>query len=222
MKSFLALVGLALLLSLTGCSDLLTQHHYQYTHFPVASEAVDVVYPVYVDVDFGNADLLSIQQALEQWNFAMNGYAHFRIVNSRFDMQISNLQQALNQHAYLILKISSDNPIVPTPGPEYQPGCQTLGFTTVGGHSIYLVRDRLRNIDVRFVLMHELGHALGARHQKTGLMRPAYDPEYYQCVDADTAQQVATYRGWEARHLNYCVVDGDLSIRNPDRSRTTD
>jgi hypothetical protein len=56
------------------------------------------------------------------------------------------------------------------------------------------------------VLMHELGHALGAEHGGDGLMSTPYSRLKQQCVDRYTILQVATHERMAAGDLNYCVV----------------
>src|SRR6266567_3027173 len=34
----------------------------------------EIVLPVYVDKDFGSADVVGIEETIEQWNYVLNGY----------------------------------------------------------------------------------------------------------------------------------------------------
>lgn len=184
-----------------------------YTHKPLASNS-PTIFPVYVDKNFGSADQLAIQQALEQWNYVFNGHAKLVIVSNHFDMEISLIQQCQQQHGFLIMKLDVNNPI--TQHADYiaqtehngNPNGHSLGFTpAIGDHTIYLVRDRLGSEDVYYIIMHEMGHALGARHTDHGLMYAQYSQEEFQCADYSAVIQVANYQHWPIQDLNYCSLD---------------
>jgi hypothetical protein len=201
MKLLLRCVLAAFLLSVFGCGLASHLGEYHYTHISAVAGNGEV-FSVYVDKYFGEADKISIQQALDQWNYVLNGHAKFVIVDDQFDMDPSILQMIVNKNAFLILKITSANPIVPNIGPGYW----ILGFVPViGNHWIYLVRDRMNNNDIKYITMHEVGHALGAKHTDSGVMFKYYLPEEYQCVDYSAAKQVAAWYHWDVNELNYCM-----------------
>lgn len=191
---------------------------YHYTHAPLYSQEMPT-YPVYVDKDFGEADRLSIAEALDQWNYALNGHAKFVIVSDTFDMEPEILQRVVSGSAFVILKVSGDNPIVARSDEVVEEHehkgshSYSLGFTVaIGNHTIYLVRDRIKeNKMVKGIVMHEVGHALGAEHVGDGLMFPGYDAERYQCVDYQTVKAVAEYHNWKVDTLNYCELGASLT-----------
>lgn len=219
MKNLVKFAFLILSLSvfLIACADThLGMYHY--TRVPLYSHVMPT-YPVYVDKDFGEADQLSIAEALDQWNYAINGHAKFNIVSNTFDMDPETLSRVMGGSVFVILKITSDNPIVNKPDEIVKEHTQgnirnySLGFTpSTGDHTIYLVRDRIRdNHMVKGLVMHEVGHALGAEHGGDGLMTPGYDAERYQCVDYYTANAVAQYHNWKVDTLNYCALGVSLN-----------
>ncbi len=207
-------------LVLFGCADT----HlgiYHYTRVAPYAQMMPT-YPVYVDKEFGEADQLAIAEALDQWNYVINGHAKFIIVSNTFDMEPDVLREVIGGRAFAVLKITSSNPMVArvdeiveendhTGGRSY-----SLGFTpTLGDHTIYLVRDRVRdNSMVKGLIMHEVGHALGVEHGGDGLMSPGYDALRYQCVDYYTAAAAAKAQGWQADTLNYCVLGAAVSSRD--------
>jgi hypothetical protein len=211
MKKILGLfLLLVYLLFFVGCADAPHLGLYHYIRAPAAVGQGVKIYPVYVDKDYGEADQLAIQQALEQWNFAFNGQAKFVIVDSQFDMQPGLLELTVQTNAFLILKVSSRNDMVNNvdgiAAGECGHGYYAVGFTPGGSHHVYLVRDRLANRDIKYIIMHELGHTLGARHRGDGLMSVPYHQEAYQCVDQMTVLQVAEHEQLQPDHMNYCVV----------------
>jgi len=67
----------------------------------------------------------------------------------------------------------------------------TLAQTSaIGGHLIELYRGRYE-VDTLSVVLHELGHAFGAKHMLGTLMAPNLEYHVYRCPDAATVAQVA-------------------------------
>lgn len=200
-----------LLFALSGCAVLFPNAHlgeYQYTRLAPVSGQSKLVIPVYIDGDFGEADQLSIDDAIQQWNYALNGYAELRVIDRQFDVN-PMASTVRDRNSMLVHKINSHNLMVRDESVWYW----TLGFVErIGARDIYLVRDRLENEDVPYVLLHELGHALGARHRSEGLMSPHYSKVRYRCIDKETMRQVARYNHWPADRLNYCVVGMSPSV----------
>jgi len=208
--AFLIIAGL--IFFLPSCTTHLQLGGYQYTHFPTAAVAPQL-FPVYVDQDFGEADKLDIAQALDQWNFVFNGHAKFVLVDTHF--QAPSILPVVPEGAFFILKVTASNPLTQQADhvvgiePNGTPHGYSLGFTyRVCDHHVYVVRDRLDNGDVFYIVMHELGHALCAEHSSDGLMYPHYSRERFQCVDQEAAEQVARAQGWP-NDLNYCVPTVD-------------
>lgn len=192
-----------------SCVDTARLGLYHYVYTPSTTIASHL-YSVYLDPDFGEADRISIQEALDQWNIALHGQAQF-VVQAAVPFTPTSMASLDARQAFLIIKIDSHYPMVQLSdaritgylGSKYR----SAGFTDqVGGRHIYLIRDRLDNTDVKFIAMHELGHALGAEHGGGGLMSIPYNKGRWQCIDRYTMQQVAAHERLPAENLNYCVV----------------
>lgn len=200
-------------LLITGCAVL---GPCRYTKFTPVSQHPQI-YSVYLDARFDTYDRLAIRQALSQWNYVFNGYAAFVVVDEHFDMEkdgaIAILQQSQGSSSFFIFDITSGNPMVTAEDQaldKEHPGWRALAFVPhLGGHYVYLVRDRLEDSQITPVCLHELAHTFGAVHTADGigLMSVPYDGRQYRCVDYHTMQQVATNMHWDPNNLNYCVVE---------------
>ncbi len=73
----------------------------------------------------------------------------------------------------------------------------------VGGRDISM-RVGYYEQDVTGILLHELGHALGAQHQYGALMDPHWAPGKYVCPDKTTVLQVAAWNHVDIDLLKWC------------------
>lgn len=73
----------------------------------------------------------------------------------------------------------------------------------VGGNVIYLVRGKYE-FDSYGIVMHEIGHALGAQHVNGTLMNATYNKKLYQCPDAVTVAQIAAWNKVSLDILKWC------------------
>lgn len=161
------------------------------------------VIPVWVDKNFGTADQLAIDDAIHQWNYAMNGYVVLKVVDTNFDMEVDKITQQVAQGGWLFMRIRSDNKMIPD---QKDKGYWTIGFTErLGGSHMYLVRDRIQNEDVFGITLHEIGHLMGSDHVGERLMYPHYSRARFQCIDYDTMKTVAKWWHLDLNKLNYCV-----------------
>lgn len=73
----------------------------------------------------------------------------------------------------------------------------------VGGDTIYLVHGRYESL-AQGVMMHEIGHVLGAQHYFQTLMNPSKSEVYYTCPDHITVSQVAAWNHVNLSGLRWC------------------
>ena len=86
---------------------------------------------------------------------------------------------------------------------DHTPRKSWLAYTVVGGATINLVKGQYER-DVRGLVLHELGHALGAHHFGDGLMAEFWVPNR-QCPDKDAVMLVARYHHIPPKLLSWCI-----------------
>jgi hypothetical protein len=187
--------------------------------FAYTQKAVDPlppvkVIPIWVDKTFGEADRVSIDKAIEMWNYSLNGYIKLQVVDFAFDMETEKIVAQINQGGWLILRINHDNAMVTPHDSQREPGSRTLAFVErVGGHHLYIIRDRVGNEDVFGLALHEMGHLLGSPHVGERLMYPHFSQVRMQCIDRESMLAVAAYQQLPSDGLNYCVEGNGEAVR---------
>lgn len=77
----------------------------------------------------------------------------------------------------------------------------------IGGNKIFIIEERVKIEDLENIMLHEIGHILGARHVGKTLMNSKYNKYYYTCIDQITASQIGAFLGLDVDNLNYCFKD---------------
>ncbi len=156
------------------------------------------VAPIYLDETWTDAERVQLHAAIDQWNEALNGTIILQVEEEHYHWQESTPRNKL------ILRPVSEREA--NRQEQYIALAWTYGrgYGGIGGNRIYFARSRFAPEDLRYIALHELGHSLGADHQKGGLMNPNYDRPTYQCIDQRTLQQVAEYRHLDIKVLKGC------------------
>lgn len=201
---------LSLILVVNGCLPTFVPPAYYYTHQTYLEGVAPVRdIPVYLDTAFTQQEQMDIQRAVDQWNFALNGRVVIHLVSTSFDMGLSDINQAMSHHGWIIHKIHQDNMLIPA-GTVQSDGslhdvCAWVDH--IGGMEMWIISEKVQPTWMFGVAMHEIGHLLGAEHQGKLLMSPVFNMYHYQCVDRATMQQVAVYLGLDLGQVNYCIVE---------------
>lgn len=191
---------------MTGCSSVMfkTTRVGQYRYITRNSFAQTPVkyIPIWVDDNFGEADRLSIDDAVNKWNYSLNNYIKLEVVDYHFKMEPDKVKKRLETNGWIFMRtIHTDKSI-----PKTENGYKIIGFCNViGGNYIYIVRDSIGNKDVMGVMLHEIGHLLGANHVDEDLMYNHYTESGYQCIDYKAIDEVAKYQHLPIDNLNYCI-----------------
>jgi frataxin-like iron-binding protein CyaY len=171
---------------------------YVYTrvsYVPVVSKVI----PIWIDYKFGMADKNGIMDAVNQWNYALNGHIVLEVVDTSYDMSISVLERVRLTGGWIILRVGNDSPMVVNLNKP-----KTLAWADrVGGNYVFVIRDRMDGKWVTGVMLHEMGHLLGASHG-VNLMAAQYRWDDCRCIDLESLKLVAVAQGLSIDKLNYC------------------
>lgn len=189
------LIGMVMLMM--GC---LSRPSTPFVYLSVPEEAAvspKVVYHLYVEDSFSATDKAAISAAVGHWNFALNGYVKIEIVSLTY-----KFGDAIGADDWTIVKIDHSNEKV-----KDKNKWQQLAFADkVGGKHLWIVRDRIKDGWMVGIILHEIGHLLGAAHGKSdNLMQPHFKENGYVCVDEETLKQVAVHQHIGMKKLNFCV-----------------
>jgi hypothetical protein len=176
---------------------------WHYTQHP-ARAATGRMLTLYVDRDFSEGERQQIVSAIRQWNIALNGLLQFRATLLPNESP-ATLQQIRRSGGWIVARVDSGHPIVHT-----AVGAHALAVTAGGrgGGFVYVIGDRIGGRDLTSVVMHELGHVLGAGHGQGGLMAPVYTARTGHCIDHDAAALVASAQHLPLQQMNWCVGPG--------------
>jgi len=177
---------------------------YRYTDKPApAAAAGSRTLTIYIDRDFDPAERERIGLALQQWNHVLNGLVRLRPTLLPPDPSSQTLAQIRRSGAWIVAKVDSRHPAAR----ERTALAMTVGGR--GGGFVYVVGDRFATRDLTAVMLHELGHVLGAGHDPHGhLMAPVYDRSNGHCIDRGAAAMVASAQHLPPNQLNWCVGPG--------------
>lgn len=176
-----------------GCSSA---QYVQQSYYIESNKLISV----YIDSNFSEEEAKEIEMSMILWNNALNKQMLLFIASKNFIISTHNINEAEENNSFIILKINS---VIANDKKDID--SSILAYTNrVGGNIVYIIRDRMAEEDIHYIMLHEFGHLLGATHVKKGLMYKYYSPASYSCIDYDTAKQVANYEKLNINNMKYC------------------
>jgi hypothetical protein len=180
--------------------------NYRYTDKPASAAAVRRTLDIYiVEDEFDAAERERIGLALQQWNHVLNGYERFRILSLPGAPSEETLTQLYRSGAWIVTKVDRYHFIAREP----KRLAAAVWMKNRNGGFVYVVDDRFGRPDLTAVMLHELGHVLGAGHDPNGhLMRATYDLHNGFCIDRAAVAAVAAAQRLPLNQLNWCFGPG--------------
>jgi hypothetical protein len=206
MASGLVLLAIAIALSLMAAdaapgNPSYDTSAYRYTDKPSGAAATGGrTLTVYIDRDFDAAERDRIGLALQQWNHVLNGFVRLRPALLPPDPSDRALAQLRRSGAWIVAKVDSRHPAA------RDRSALAITVGNRGGGFVYVIADRFGTRDLTAVMLHEMGHVLGAGHDPRGhLMAPVYDRNNGHCIDRGAVAMVASAQRLPLNQLNWCV-----------------
>lgn len=139
----------------------------------------------YVCLDLPDSQQKAAVEAVEMWDRAIGNWKHLVPIKSHDDSFCG----------FWVHETREDHPKDPT----------ALAWASIiGGREIYMKIGSYEK-DTKGILLHELGHALGAQHVKGTLMNAHWSPGAFICPDVTTVSQVAAFHGLNLETLSWCT-----------------
>ena len=180
-------------------SDQLEDRHGEahYTHNTATAAAPREIVALRIAETFDLGDRAKILRAVSEWNLALNGFVRFEVVSDQ-------AAPARGLQSWMIVPAKGEG--LRAPHGSSVPLAVTQPTTSAGGLMVVHV-DRVGRRDLGGVVMHELGHVLGAGHGERGLMAAHYHPSDQKCIDRATIGAVAAKRRLPVDQLNWCETN---------------
>lgn len=200
MRSILYFILMVLTLSV-GCSP--SYYSYVKGKAPEHINAAKII-PIWIDDSFTPAQRVDILKSVDEWNLVFNN--QIRLMASGYfhgaDGAEDKYQEISKTHlGWIVVKANEKDPLV-----KDIIGPADLAFAVgLGGQILVVISDRIGTRNLKTILMHEMGHLLGANHVNTpSLMMPKYGEQTYNCIDKITSAQVASFQNLNFETFNYC------------------
>lgn len=164
---------------------------------------------------FDPAERGAILGAVAEWNHVLNGHIRFEVDEIRVGQPAAPIPGF-----WAVVRASHEaNPATRSFAGEAL--AVTMPQPTEGGLVIVFV-DRLIGVDLKGVMLHELGHTLGLDHDpRSHLMASRYLRDDQKCIDKATVEIAAALLRLPLAELNWCTTQNKVwsSYRDENRAR---
>lgn len=144
---------------------------------------------MYVCLDLPDEVLPAAHRALLKWDNAIHQWRHIVIID-----HASPWMTTCSKWVHETSIIPKDDSI----------NHHIMAYaSTVGGSEVLLIKGRYE-VDVEGIIMHEIGHTLGAQHVPWTLMNDTWGHGMYMCPDKTTVAQVAAWNQVDISILSWC------------------
>lgn len=153
-----------------------------------------------LDLLFEEGERAAILRAVAEWNHVLNGHVRFDVEKPPAGRPLPYIPGV-----WTIARLSQDADAA-AKKPVTDALAVTLRLPKEGG-IIIVHTDRLVGVDMRRVMLHELGHTLGLEHDpRSHLMAVRYIESEHQCIDRATVELLATHLQLPLNELNWCTA----------------
>ena len=173
----------------------------QIAFFFFTSDGSNIIYPkygshkiLYVDPQFNDYEIMTIRQAASEWELKTNHIVKYAIVVMDYETKVDF------KNGIVINKISEFNVEV-MDCDKGHPGKYTLGYFSTEGvvPHIGIIYDRIIQKTLKTIVMHELGHSLGLKHNEKDedmetLMYPTIDLGSSEITEKDLKNFCKIYK----------------------------
>lgn len=153
----------------------------------------------YVCINLPEKQRIAAHQAVEGWDHALHQWKHLIAVDIK---PITPDGEEPPHCDTFVHEVVTDQG-----GSDFHSGAWA---SQVGGMVIFM-RKGYYELDTRGILLHELGHVLGAQHLPGTLMSPTYFKYDFECPDGPTVAQVAAWNQVDLNLLCWCQNGGEPS-----------
>lgn len=202
LKKLSALLALVLCAQVPACQSRVSN----YTHVKNVSGDGTTEGVVFISNEFNQKERKAIEEAIETWNYVLNGYHRFVVQKSNIPVNDEQSYMSFISGGFTVQKVWAGNEDYITKDDITGERIKILAWVDkVGGSRVWVVKNRVVTEDVYYIMLHEIGHVLGARHVgRQSLMSPLYERLSYSCVDLESVKQVAARVRAPIEELNHC------------------
>lgn len=179
-----------------GCAGPQITYHLDHKYSQTHKREV----PVVIDKNFPLEERHQLEGAIVDWNVALNGQMVLNLISSDFDMEEKTISYIYHDDGVMLFSVPKVGSVT------YSLDDNVIAITDRPSHVIYFIKEKATIERIRNVALHELGHFLGAKHTKVGLMQPEYNKLSYSCIDYSTISQVAQFNYLNVDSMNWCEI----------------